>query len=104
MLANTRSTACKQVEAPAGGGGSLASKIALCDWRLRLLDRAASTLGHNLLGILIQRPRLRNRFHSLLHLGIGFQQNLEAFLLIEGGHEHFLLDLPLDPLKALSHV
>src|SRR5207249_5353987 len=46
---------------------------------------------------------LGNRFHGFLHLRIGFQQNLEAFLLVERRHEHFLLDLPLDPVEAFGH-
>src|SRR5260370_32347277 len=55
------------------------------------------------LGILVQRPRLRNRFLRFLYLRISFEQNLEAFLLVERRHEHFMLDLPLDPIKALGH-
>src|SRR6266700_3435644 len=50
------------------------------------------------------RPRLRNRFHGLLYLWVGFEQYLKPFLLSEAGHKHFLLDLPLDPLEALGHL
>src|SRR5467141_4353509 len=71
---------------------------------LRLFDRLARALGHDLLGILVQRPCLRNRFHGLLYLWVGFEQYLEPLLLSEAGHEHFLLDLPLDPLEALGHL
>src|SRR5436309_10763265 len=55
----------------------------ICELPLRLLDCPARALRHNLLHVLIQRTCLGNRFHSLLDLRIGFQKNLEAFLLVE---------------------
>ena len=48
---------------------------------LWLIDRAAHALGHNASRVLVQRPRLRNRLDGLLHLRVGFEQDLEAFLL-----------------------
>src|SRR5258707_2480428 len=89
---------------PGGMLRPISKKIAVCQLALRLLEGPARALGHDLLGILIQRARLRKRFHGLLHLRIGLQKTLEAFLLVEHRHENFLLDLSLDPVEALGHV
>src|SRR5258708_28714278 len=88
------------------GSGSCApdTESILCEWILRLLDRPACSLGHDLLGILVQRPRLGNRFHGLLYLGVSFEEHFKPLLLSETGHEHFLLDLPLDQVAALVHL
>ena len=40
---------------------------------LRLVDHSARPLRHNLLRILVQRARLRDRLDALLHLRISFQ-------------------------------
>src|SRR6267142_2293311 len=108
-LANTRPTARKHVGAQHlprrdRDAAPLTTKRNSASGPLRLFDRLARALGHDLLGILVQRPCLRNRFHGLLYLWVGFEQYLEPLLLSEAGHEHFLLDLPLDPLEALGHL
>src|SRR6516162_4757312 len=73
--------------------------------QLGLVDAvAAGALRHNLSRVLIESPRLWNRFYAFLHLGIGFQQDLEPFLHPERGHEHFLLYLALDPVLVLGNL
>src|SRR5882762_10790225 len=107
VLANTRSTARKHA------GRSIPTRSGCCapdienefsEWLLWLIDRPARSLGDDLLGILVKRTRLRDRFHGLLYLWVGFEQHLEALLLSEAGHKHFLFDLPLDPVEALGHL
>jgi hypothetical protein len=89
VLANTRSTALKQVGRsipllPLGIKLRPGNRIVFFDRFLRLLDRPARALRHDPLGILIQRSRLWNCLHGLLHLRISFQENFEPFLLAEG--------------------
>src|SRR5262245_51730035 len=71
---------------------------------LRLVDSCARALRHNLTGILIESPRLRDSLDSLLYLRVRFQQNLKSFLHAEAGHEHFLLDLALDPVLVFRDI
>src|SRR5260370_7100892 len=67
------------------------------------LDRIhAGALRDDLACVLVKGASLRDGFYRLLHLRVGFQLDLEAFLLAEGGEEDFLLDLALDPVEILA--
>src|ERR1700675_1444582 len=71
---------------------------------LWLIEAAASALRYDLAHILVECPGLRDGFHSLLHLGIRFELNLKPFLHAEVRDQHFLPDLPFDPIQVLGHI
>ena len=73
--------------------------------RLWLFERvAAAALGYDFAGVLVESAGLRNGLRGLFDLGIGEQQDLEAFLLAERGHEDFLFDFALDPIEIFGDV
>jgi hypothetical protein len=67
-----------------------------------LVGAATVALGYDFASVFVEGAGLRDGVDGLLDLGIGFEQDLEAFGSAVVGHEDFLLDLALDPVQIFG--